>query len=104
MNDIFSRDHSPIHQLTLNPRLGPYLLGLPQTSEKPERTKRNLHLRVFPLCFPCLPRGSIGRTPIGRGFPASTAIEEPHQLVTLFVVAFEIMSIDVTIAAFEAFV
>jgi len=30
------------------------------------------------LCFPCLPRGSIGRTPIGRGFPTSIATEKSH--------------------------
>jgi len=40
-----------VHQLNINPRLGRYLLGLPQTSEKPELTEHHLHSAAFPSLF-----------------------------------------------------
>ncbi|QCE10187.1 hypothetical protein DEO72_LG10g1413 [Vigna unguiculata] len=67
----------PTPRLTLNPRIGPYLLGLP----KPMRNQSKPSLIFIPLHFPCFLRDSIGRTPIGRGFPTTTTTEEPHQVV-----------------------
>jgi len=45
---IFGRDHSRRSLAHINPRLGRYLLGLPQTSEKPDLTEHNLHYAAFP--------------------------------------------------------
>jgi len=59
-----------------NPRLGFYLLGFP----KPVRFEPQHYTRTIPLRFPRSKRESIGGTPIGRAFPAKTAMEEPHQL------------------------
>jgi len=45
----YSVENTPaVHQLTINPRLGRYLLGFPQTSEKPELTDHHIHSAVFP--------------------------------------------------------
>ena len=61
-----------------NPRLGFYLLGFP----KPVRFEPKHYTRTIPLRFPRSKRESIGGTPIGRAFPAKTATEEPHQVVS----------------------
>jgi len=46
MNDIFGRDHSPIHQLTLNPRLGSYLNRVTSTNSASTTTEEP-HQVVF---------------------------------------------------------